>query len=279
MKRFLTALLMLVATLPAVSQEKTAILMAHFGTSYDDTRALTIDAVNAAVRDAFPGVEVRETWTSRVIVRKLAARGVEKLLPVDALLKLRADGYKRVIVQSTTLLEGAEMASLRRDVASVAPFFEKIIVGEPLLCSVEECAKVADIMLQRHGSRTDIRKKAHLILVGHGTHAPNNATYSQMEHLLQRRGSALFHVATVEGYPTLATLTADLKAAKARKVTLVPFLLVAGEHAVRDISGEWKTALEAEGLQVETVLEGLGQLPEIQSIFVSRIQTLVSRLK
>ena len=60
MKRILTALLMLMATLPAFSQEKTAILMVHFGTSYDDTRALTIDAVNETVRAAFPGVEVRE---------------------------------------------------------------------------------------------------------------------------------------------------------------------------------------------------------------------------
>lgn len=280
MKRFLwITALMLMTALTAVSQDKTAILMVHYGTTHDETRALTIEAVNQAVRDAFPDAEVREAWTSRIVVKRLAARGVERLLPVDALLKLRAEGYRRVIVQTTTLLEGAEMASLRRDVESVKPFFKQILVGEPLLYSVKACTEVADLMIQRHGGRTDVRKRAHVVLVGHGTHAPNNATYSQMEHLLQRRGSALFHVATVEGYPTLATLTADLKAAKARKVTLVPFLLVAGEHAVRDISGEWKTALEAKGLQVETVLEGLGQLPEIQSIFVSRIQTLVSRLK
>jgi sirohydrochlorin cobaltochelatase len=280
MKRFLwITALMLMTALTAFSQDKTAILMVHYGTTHDETRALTIDAVNQAVREAFPDAEVREAWTSRIVVKRLAARGVERLLPVDALLKLRGEGYRRVIVQTTTLLEGAEMASLRRDVESVKPFFKQILVGEPLLYSVNACTEVADLLIKRHSDRADARKRAHVVLVGHGTHAPNNATYSQMEHLLQRRGSALFHVATVEGYPTLATLTADLKAAKARKVTLVPFLLVAGEHAVRDISGEWKTALEAEGLQVETVLEGLGQLPEIQSIFVSRIQTLVSRLK
>lgn len=275
MKRFLLAILIVMATFPAFSQEKTAILMVHFGTSYDDTRALTIDAVNQAVREAFPGVEVREAWTSRIIVKKLAARGVERLLPVDALLKLRADGYRRVIVQSTTLLEGAEMASIRRDVASVASFFDTIIVGEPLLYSVEACAKVADIMLQQHGDRTDSRKRAHVILVGHGTHAPNNSIYSQMEHLLQRQGSPLFHVATIEGYPTLETVTADLKAAKARKVTLVPFLLVAGDHANNDISVEWKAALEAAGLEVDVVLEGLGQLPEIRNCFIERIRKVL----
>lgn len=272
MKRFLLAILIVMATLPAFSKEKTAILMVHFGTSYDDTRALTIDAINQSVRDAFPGVEVREAWTSRMVVKKLAARGIERLLPVDALLKLRADGYRRVIVQSTTLLEGAEMASIRRDVASVAPFFKEILVGEPLLASAEDCAAVAGVMLQRHGLRTDSRKKMHVVLVGHGTHAPNNATYSQMEHLLQRQGSPLFHVATIEGYPTLETVTADLKAAKARKVTLVPFLLVAGDHANNDISVEWKAALEAAGIQVDVVLEGLGQVPEIRNCYIERIQ-------
>ena len=30
---------------------KTAILMVHFGTSHDDTRALTIDALNARVKE------------------------------------------------------------------------------------------------------------------------------------------------------------------------------------------------------------------------------------
>lgn len=278
-KRLLTAVLALLTSLSAFSQEKTAILMVHYGTTHDETRTLTIDAVNQAVRDAFPGVEVREAWTSRIVVRRLAARGVERLLPQDALLKLRAEGYRRVIVQPTTLLEGSEMASLRRDVESVKSFFKQVLVGEPLLYSVNSCTEVADLLIKRHAVRTDARKRAHVVLVGHGTHAPNNATYSQVEHLMQRRGSALFHVATVEGYPTLATVTADLKAAKARKVTLVPFLLVAGEHAASDISVTWKEALEAEGMQVETVLEGLGQLPEIQAIYLSRVKTLYSRLK
>ena len=33
----------------------TAVLMVHFGTTYDDTRAKTIDAINAKVKKEFPG--------------------------------------------------------------------------------------------------------------------------------------------------------------------------------------------------------------------------------
>lgn len=259
-------------TIPAFSGLRSAapmaLLMVHFGTSYDETRALTIDAVNALARATFPEMEVREAWTSRMIVKKLKGRGIEKPLPVEALMRLRADGYTRVLVQPTTLLEGAEMASLRSDVASLAPFFEDIRIGEPLLYSVDDCRKVAEILMQRHGDKADAKKHAHVVFVGHGTYTPATATYSQMEHLFQHLGGPLFHVATIEGYPTLETLLADLKAAKARKVTLVPMLLVAGDHATNDISGEWKETLEAAGLEVEVLMEGLGQVPEIQALYL-----------
>lgn len=40
-------------------RDKAAILVVHFGTTHDDTRALTIDAINAKMKEAFPSIEVR----------------------------------------------------------------------------------------------------------------------------------------------------------------------------------------------------------------------------
>ena len=37
---------------------KAAVLVVHFGTTHDDTRARTIDAVNDKIAEAFPGIEV-----------------------------------------------------------------------------------------------------------------------------------------------------------------------------------------------------------------------------
>ena len=68
--------------------------------------------------------------------------------------------------------------------------------------------------------KADAKKHAHVVFVGHGTYAPANATYSQMEHLFQHLGGPLFHVATIEGYPTLETLLADLKAHNLQKRTV-----------------------------------------------------------
>ena len=80
-------------------------------------------------------------------------------------------------------------------------------------------------------------------------------------------------MSTLEGYPTLRTVKAQLRSLKARRVRLVPLLFVAGNHAKNDIAGEWKEALEKEGLQVDCRLEGLGEIPEIQDLYLSHIRS------
>ena len=273
MKKLLLLVTALVALgVSAAAQEKAALLMVHFGTTYDETRGKTIDAINEKARASFPELTVREAYTSRIVIRKLKERGIEKLTPLEALIRLRADGFTRVIVQSTTLLDGAEMESLRRDVASVEGFFEEVRVGTPLLYSVDDCARVCEILTGRHADAADAKQKAHVVFVGHGTYTPATATYSQIDYLFTAQGHPLFHVATIEGYPTFDTMLARLKAAKARRVTLVPLLFVAGDHASNDIAIDWKEALEKEGLQVDCRLEGLGEIPEIQDIYLEHIR-------
>ena len=62
-----------------------------------------------------------------------------------------------------------------------------------------------------------------------------------------------------------------LKQANAKKVTLVPLMFVAGDHAVNDISVDWKNELESKGFQVELKIEGLGQIPAIRNLFLEHI--------
>ena len=244
------------------SGDKAALLMVHFGTTYADTRALTIDAINEHARQTFPELEVREAYTSRIIMRRLRARGIDKPAPVDALLKLRSEGYTHIIVQSTNIIEGVEMESIRRDVASVAPFFKEIRVGNPLLYSVEDAEAVVASL------EATMPKKGSVVLVGHGTYTPSTATYAMIDYMLKARGLTNFHVGTIEGYPSYDTMLAQLKANKARQVTLVPFMFVAGDHANNDIAADWKEALEKEGFKVSVRMEGLGQIPAIQQRFI-----------
>mgnify|MGYP002228090227 CR=1 FL=1 len=48
----------------------------------------------------------------------------------------------------------------------------------------------------------------------------------------------------------------------------MPFMFVAGDHAKNDIAGDWKEELEKKGYEVSVFMEGLGQNPDIQKIFI-----------
>ncbi len=288
MKKIIPLLLLGAATLTCQAQEeeenyvasdllaslepgdKAAVLMVHFGTTYDDTRSRTIDAINAKVQAAYPDLKLEEAYTSRIIIGRLKKRGIEKRTPLEALFKLRAEGYTHVVVQSTNIIDGVEIESLRADVASVAPFFKEIRIGTPLLYSVKDSQKVVEIIAGRHPA--DAKKKQHVTLVGHGTSTPGTAIYSQIDYMFKASGRSNYHVGTIEGYPTFETMLTQLKADKAKSVTLVPFMFVAGDHANNDIAVEWKEELENEGLTVEVSMKGLGEIPEIQDIFIDHLR-------
>jgi sirohydrochlorin cobaltochelatase len=79
-------------------------------------------------------------------------------------------------------------------------------------------------------------------------------------------------VSTVEGYPPLDETLAELRRQEIRRVVLKPLLLVAGEHALRDLAGpgedSWRSILERQAIEVVPVLSGLGEEPAFARIFV-----------
>ena len=56
---------------------KKAILIVSFGTSYENTRKRTIDAIERDIADAFPVCPVYRAWTSKMIIAKLKKRDYE----------------------------------------------------------------------------------------------------------------------------------------------------------------------------------------------------------
>ena len=256
---------------PSVASGKPiTILMVHFGTTYDDTRLKTIDAINKKARTTFPDMTIREAYTSHIVMKRLAQRGIQKDTPTDALLKLRGEGYKKVIIQPSYIIDGIEMDRLRKEVEQVRPFFDSIRINTPLLYSVGDGQHVMAILVNRH--KANAKKREHVLFVGHGTEGPATALYSQLDYMLRASGHENYHVATIEGYPTFETALAQIKALKGQKVTLVPLLFVAGDHATNDISVEWKEELEKQGLNVELHIEGLGEVPEIQQMYIEKVK-------
>lgn len=243
--------------------DKAALLLVHFGTTHDDTRALTIDAINEKARVAFPELEFREAYTSRIVMNRLAKRGVYKKNPVEALAQLKADGYTHILIQSTNIIDGIEMESLRKDIALMKDLFKDIRLGTPLLYAPDDYRKVVSILAEKG------KEKTITLLVGHGTYTPATAQYAMLDYMLEAEGHPDFAVTTVEGYPTLDDALHKIREQKKiKQIQLLPFMFVAGDHAKNDIAGDIKTELESQGYQVSVLLEGLGQNPGIQDIFI-----------
>jgi len=92
--------------------------------------------------------------------------------------------------------------------------------------------------------------------------------------ILQADAAGFFAGAAING-ANAYKMEAFTESDQAKSVTLAPLMFVAGDHAKNDISQEWKENLEKEGFQVELHIEGLGEIPEIQDIYLSHIQFLM----
>ncbi|HUS74680.1 MAG TPA: sirohydrochlorin cobaltochelatase, partial [Methanothrix sp.] len=124
--------------------------------------------------------------------------------------------------------------------------------------------------------------KEAVLLVGHGTGHPADALYSLMAQILKREHRNVF-LGTIEGFSGLEDLLPELKGCGAKVVRLLPFLLVAGGHAENDIAGQspesWKSTLEREGFEVAADLRGLGESPEIVSLFLEHTRNALEKME
>ena len=256
-------------------EQKPVILMVSFGTSYNDSRDLTIGAVEAAVQDAYPDYEVRRAFTAQTVIDILRERdGLDIDNVTQAMERLIADGVKKVVVQPTHIMNGYEYDDVIREVGAYTDQFEMLAMGQPLLTHESDYEQVIAALLAQHEDAGS--DEVALVYMGHGTEHYANATYSQLESMMHSEGYENAFVGTVEGFPRVEQVLAKVQAYGAKKVILAPLMVVAGDHANNDMAGDeedsWKTVFAEAGFEVECVLEGLGQNEAIQAIYVEHVQ-------
>ena len=265
----------------AETDPETAILVVSFGTSYNETRDATIGATEQAIQAAFPQYEVRRAFTSQIIIDKLAERdGLEIDNVTQALDRAAADGIKNLIVQPTHLMNGYEYTDLKDELATYEDTFDQIVIGEPLLTSDEDFEAVISAITTDTASYDD--GQTAIVFMGHGTEADSNAVYAKLQEMLTADGFDNYYIGTVEATPSLDDIVAALEGKDYTRVVLEPLMVVAGDHANNDMAGDeddsWKSILTAEGYEVECILEGLGQKPAVQAIYVDHVKAAVDQL-
>lgn len=262
-------------------QVKPVILVVSFGTSFNDSRHITIGAIESAIREKFPDYDVRRAFTSQIIIDKLKERdGVVIDNVEEALDRLVADKVQEIVVQPTHLMNGYEYDDLAKALESYKDKFKKVALGEPLLSSDDDYYRVI-AALESVSERYDDGKTA-LVFMGHGTEAESNKVYSTLQDKLTAEGKKNYFIGTVEATPTIEDVLKGLKAAGLKKAVLRPLMVVAGDHANNDMADledpeSWASQLTAAGIEVECVLEGLGQIVEIDDLYAAHAADAIAK--
>ena len=257
------------------------LLVVSFGTSFNDSRRLTIGGIERALQKAFPDWSVRRAFTSQIIIDHVKSRDGEVIDNVsEALDRAVENGVKTLVVQPTHLMHGFEYTDLVNELAGYADAFESITVGEPLVNSAEDFALTAAVLADSTASYND--GKTAIVYMGHGTEAESNEIYAKMQQLMKDAGYENYFIGTVEAEPSLEDVLALVQAGSYERVVLRPMMIVAGDHANNDMAGaeedSWKSVFEAAGYEVECVLQGLGQSSVVQQMFVRHTAEAMAKL-
>jgi sirohydrochlorin cobaltochelatase len=268
---------------PVKAEKGPAILLVTFGTSVESARKAFVNLENR-VKAAFPKTEVRWAYTSKIIRNKLEKEGAHIDSPEMALSRLMDEGYSKVAVQSLHMIPGAEFHEINvnaRLFAQMSGGIGKVMVSRPLLVSDETMEKALKEVVTQVVPK-ERRANEAVVLMGHGTHHPSDAIYSALMYKAQKMDANLY-VGTVEGAPSFDEIKELLVKRDIKKAYLIPFMTVAGDHAMNDMAGDdpdsWKSQLAKAGIEAVPVMQGLAEFDTIADMWVDQLKVAMAHLK
>ena len=279
------------------------LLVVSFGTSFNDSRAQDIKAIEDALQQAYPDWSVRRAFTAQIIINHVQARDGEKIDNMQqALDRAVANGVKNLVVQPTHLMHGAEYDEMCEMLDQYSDKFEKVAIAEPLLGEVGSDATVinadkeavakavtADAVSDAGYESLDAaaKDKVAFVFMGHGTSHTAKVSYSQMQTAMQTLGYDNVFIGTVEGEPEETACENVIEAVKAAgytKVILRPLMVVAGDHANNDMAGaeedSWLSQFNASGAfeSVDCQISGLGSIADVQQLYIAHTKAAIDSL-
>lgn len=257
---------------------KKLLLVTSFGTTYEDTCEKNIAAVEEHLARSFSDFEVRRAFTSGIVIRTLAERGVF-VDDVPAALKRAAnDGFAEVVIAPTHLLYGKEYEKIHRQTAESQPAFESaILIAKPLIANTDDM----QTLIRMLSDAFPVTDKVAVAMMGHGSKHHVNPIYAALQTAFRLIGRDDIFVGTAETWPGIAEIVMQLKERSYEKVMLTPLMLVAGDHATIDEASDedesWKTILQNEGYEVEVVMRGLGEYLPTRELYAAHVKEVLSR--
>jgi sirohydrochlorin cobaltochelatase len=281
------------------------ILVVSFGTSFNDSRVATIGGIEKAIAKANPDWAVRRAFTAQIVIdhikdyanmltddqKKELGLSDDEIVAittnddVDTALKRAVNnGVKELVVAPTHLMSGNEYDELVKTLDSYLNKFDKVEISKPLLTSDADKEAVAKELIDITKEYDD--GETAIVFMGHGTDHKSNSVYTEMEEVLRANGGDNYFVGVVHdgAKPDVDDVIAAVKEkGDYKKVVLRDMMVVAGDHANNDMSDpddpdSWYSKFKDAGYDVTTVIEGLGQVPAIQKIYVDHVAEAVDAI-
>ncbi len=252
---------------------KDGVLLVMFGTSYTSAQ-VALNAIEEEYKDFYKNSPVEVAYTSSMIRSKLEKRG-EHIFSIDEALHSLADqGVSKVLIQSFHVAPAAEYNETERLIVKHLiqnpDHFTTAKLGAPLLTSSQDMHKVIEVILQ--ALPKERQPEDAVVFMGHGNdHGPGDLVLQATAHALHAQDANVY-LASVEGALRFDAVLEQLKTKKPQRVWLVPFMIVAGDHAVNDLAGSeadsWASQIRQAGMEVKPVIKGLGELEGIRHVFL-----------
>ena len=290
------------AAMTRTLKKEPAIVIVAFGTT---TRAqATYDFFEEQLRRELPAryrnLEIAWAFTSEIVReranKRFAEAGSAKRYHslAQTLANLEDEGYRKIALQSLHIFPGQEYEDMEKVIEAFRTLGLRIEYGGALL---HEWPWVFDTVsvLEQHFLAPD---EGCNVLVAHGTPETfpgSNATYLGLDRYLSRKYSNVF-VGGVDGVLTRGQALAQAKRYPVKRVRLIPFMYVAGDHIMNDIMGtepddegvpSWAMELQQAGLTVDTVeteyrgeryFKGLGFYRKINHMLIEQLLESLERL-
>ena len=247
--------------------DKAAIVAVHLGAGDVQARQ-SIDRFNARLRKAYPNYAFREAWTSRALIQQMSSNGVSYIPTPDELFsQLQKEGYTHVLIQSSNIVNGADMQFLRHTVEAAQAHFKHMRLGDPLLTDEQDYAEAAQATAQAFGST----KEANVLMCSSDI-GTENAQFAMLDYALKDHEFKGWFVGTTGGYPSLESLIRQLKHEKVKKVHLIPFVFAASTQITNEMAHEWAQRLQKAGYKVTAEVRSLADVDAIMDIFERHIR-------
>jgi sirohydrochlorin cobaltochelatase len=258
------------------------ILFAAPGTTCREARG-AYGHIERVAGSRFPDTDVRWTYTSSGIRRKLAAQGTPAKDPAEALAAMAAEGFTHVAVASLHLSVGMEFGELAHAVKAfreTAPNAMKAALGSPLLTSEDNWRRAVKALLATLPGEP--AEQDRIVLIAHGSREPQAEQPFLAAGRVCRAVDSRVTLGMMLGSPGLAELLQECRSAGTKKAWLLPCMVAAGFSAREEIAGagehSWATAFEQAGILPIPVVKGLGEIPGVVDIWMDGIERLFAGL-